>query len=199
MLFYVLLAITLVIGNAERSLMLVLAALLALTLSGACKPLVLEFGLGIIVARIYSSLSSDFRLQLGPLCTIGGIALLVTTIFVKIPNDHQILPLLFYGVPSALLVMGLVCLPNLESKFLIHLGDASYSIYLVQALSLSASFKLISAADAFASIPNDLWIVLSVFATIVLGLFSYWVVESPARSILARRNLGPPVELKPVS
>ena len=181
MLFYVAFAAALFIGNTKYALITVLGMLVTIAASGQCKILVLEFGFGIVVAMFTKANMAIDHQRLGKTFALIGTILLALTIPFKPTEGNQLAALLAYGFPSALLVYGLVNMPQAKTRVWEFLGDASYSIYLIQTLALLACFKAVGFLSRFLDLPNDLWIVLSVILTVILGLILYYVIESPAR------------------
>jgi exopolysaccharide production protein ExoZ len=104
---------------------------------------------------------------------------------------------LLWGVPAFLLVAGAVSveragpIPSLPP--LRALGDASYSLYLVHGLAISAAFRLLQKAGV-TSLP--LLLGASVIAGVAAGLLAYQLVERPLMKLFktgmaARRDRTP--------
>jgi len=95
------------------------------------NPMLLQFLAGAVIARLWIQRALPSPRVGLVLALIGGLAL-VGTHWLGAQPDHFIRPFL-WGAPSACLVLGLVAaepiLPRIAA--LRHLGDASYSIYLV--------------------------------------------------------------------
>ena len=69
----------------------------------------------------------------------------------------------------------------LAAPFLVLLGDASYSLYLLHSLLI---------ARVFDSFPHFAWsarVTLSLFAAIAASILAYRFVEQPARRLLRRK------------
>jgi exopolysaccharide production protein ExoZ len=161
------------------------------------NPINLEFVFGCIIGCIYSSkiqVSRSFSLVLNLIALIG----LGVTLFVgygdignhdNIVNGHlSMIRLLLWGVPCSLLVASLVFLESFVSKqipkFLILIGDASYSIYLTQYLSL----KILS--DVWKSLKltyPDVFIIISVGFSVLVGTIFYFTVEKKLINYLNRQ------------
>lgn len=186
MLFYIIFAAALFIGNTRYALIAVLGVLAVIAVSGLCKILVLEFGFGIAVAMFTNAYSAINHQRWGIISAIFGASLLALTISLRPPEGNQLAALICYGLPSTLLVYGLVNMPQIKTGGLVTLGDASYSIYLIQTMALLGCFKAIGFLNPFLVLPNDLWIILSVLVSVISGLFLYYVIESPARRFFAK-------------
>lgn len=99
---------------------------------------------------------------------------------------------LLYGAGSALAVLGFVELErsrNLATpKPLQHLGDASYSLYLIHYVLLSAGAKLIFMLGLATVAPYQVTAVLLLLAVCIGGLVFHQVVEQPLRRWLRPRR-----------
>ena len=125
MLFYVIFAAALFIGNTRYALYSVLSVLAAIAVSGLCKILVLEFGFGIAVAMFTNATTAINHQRWGAISAVIGASLLALTIVLRPPEGNQLAALVYYGLPSALLVYGLVNMPQIKTRGLVILGDAS--------------------------------------------------------------------------
>lgn len=104
-------------------------------------------------------------------------------------------PILAYGIPSALIVLGVASLdlqrsrhqPNtLLSGLFTSLGDASYSIYLTHYLCLSGLLKLLVATRLNISLGYPATISLLLATTLVVGYITYTWIEMPMVNGLRR-------------
>lgn len=181
MLFYVLFALGLLLKREVFSLAFVVIALLVLMESGLTDPIVIEFALGMACAKLY--LARKGR-ALGPAFLALGVLLLSVTIFIDV-NLHRAI---VFGLPALLIVFGSAYTRQISNKLLIYLGAASYSIYLVQAFTISAFYKLSSMFLTF--LPTDALAVIAVCFTAALGCATYELVEKPLSRILSndRKN-----------
>ena len=140
------------------------------------NPLLLEFGAGVWLGKAWS----DGRLP-GRAVSSGLMALGVAgfTLVSLARIDIEPARILYWGAPALLLVSGAVSferagpLPHWWPLRL--LGDASYSIYLVHGLAISAAFRLLRGALGGA-IPA---FVVSVVAGVAAGLVAYQLAEKP--------------------
>jgi exopolysaccharide production protein ExoZ len=151
------------------------------------NPINLEFVFGRLIGTIYPS---KIRLSyLFSLCLVLlGLLCLVITIFTgygdiseaeKIVNgDLGFLRVLLWGIPSSLLVTGFVFLEPLVSKtvpkYLIMIGDASYSIYLTHYLSMSI-YK--NNWKYFNFLYPDLFVLTAIAFSTAIGVAFYFVIE----------------------
>ncbi|WP_374468797.1 acyltransferase family protein [Phenylobacterium sp.] len=141
------------------------------------NPLLLEFGAGIWLGKAWA----EGRLpgvRTGWALVVAG--LLGFAVAGVSGVDVERARFLIWGVPALLLVAGAVAIerqgavPNL--KPLQALGDASYSLYLVHGLAISAVVRLLDMAG-LASPP--LILAGGLIAGVIAGLVTYQLVEKP--------------------
>ena len=90
-----------------------------------------------------------------------------------------------WGIPSMLIVYGAVTSTQIKNRVAMLIGDASYSIYLIQVLSIPIFYKLASYFGL--DISNDILAFLCLLATSFGGIFMYSVIEKPLTRLLKRR------------
>ncbi|MFJ6412488.1 acyltransferase family protein [Terribacillus saccharophilus] len=153
-------------------------AMLALIFS----PLNLEFLFGCAVAYIY--MKKPFA-DLSILALIGSIYIMgmwIYQMFTNVEINHVI----SWGIPAALLILGLV---NLEEKgkfsapkLLVYLGDASYSIYLIHVTIILIFEKLMIRIGLYEfPLVIQLIAVVASIASITGGCLLYNIVEKPSQ------------------
>ncbi len=136
-------------------------------------PIILEFAFGVLAAQIFCGK----KLALPGLIAVGCACLAV---LVADPLHRAFI----IGLPSTLLVLGAAYLsrtriaPSPFETVVAKLGDASYSIYLIQVLTLPAAGKL--AARLWPAMPLDLFIVVGTAATVLAAYGLYLFIEKPA-------------------
>jgi exopolysaccharide production protein ExoZ len=185
MLFYVIFACCLLANNIKVALALCLITLIFLVVLNLSKPLVLEFGFGMGVGIIIAKLHPTKIGKLAWPCFWLGFLGLLATIFYRPVGEQSYLMLLVLGVPATFLVFSLSIVQQIKNKFLILIGDASYSIYLVQVLTLPASFKIFVKMNVLS---GDVAVVLAVLATTAFGIISYFCIELSAKLLLPPRS-----------
>ena len=142
-----------------------------------------EFVVGMLAGRLFLARGDKAKsASLLILCGLLGFACIVFFAD-KIPN-----PVLSAGLLSpafAAIIYGAAQQPRwtafLAAPFLVLLGDASYSLYLLHSLLITRVF------DSF---PHFAWsarVALSLFAAIAASILAYRLVEQPARRLLRRR------------
>jgi exopolysaccharide production protein ExoZ len=209
--FYLVMALALA-APRDRRLQIVSALLLAASLVGfayhgwytlLANPLLLEFLAGIALARLWAK-GRFQRLPraLGPGLIAAG-ALILAACQISGLRDDFLRPFV-WGPPAALIVAGAL---KIEAdgrigsgpliRALVSEGDASYSLYLVQAPAVAAFAWLTPAWPAALRAPTSFALAVAV------GWLCYRLVEKPLRSARRlhhlpaahrrhRRGLGPP-------
>lgn len=170
---------------AERRWAWVLICLYGLALWGAFatgwsvlrfvgNPIIMEFGLGVLIARVGGKYPRSGTLAMGAaalaFALMWKVDLTVPQVFDLSAPERVIV----WGLPAALMVWGAVQYDGRLWRPLTYLGDASYSIYLVHLFPLLF----------LTTLP---WPV-QVVAVIALGLAVHRYVEMPLLSFSRRRR-----------
>jgi peptidoglycan/LPS O-acetylase OafA/YrhL len=159
-----------------------------------------EFALGVLVAALYNARSespvtageSSLAAIAAGIGTVWAVALLLLGEIPAIKNQALLFQLSWGFAPSVAAVMFYLarCKSPLsrfvENKTIILLGDASYSIYLLQWVF----FSVMMAAGVAANVLLVPKIVLAWMMTAILSLGCYRYFERPARSFI-RRVMAP--------
>lgn len=183
-LFYIIFAITLFAPNSRSQQIALWLAVFAFAMIFK-QLIVLEFLLG---ASAFFLLHTVRTHRLSLILAVAGIAgfALMHIWFTEV---HRIWR---WGVPAFLLVLGIASMPRSRNKNLRYLGDASYSIYLVQVASIPLFYKV---ASFFLSTPfgewigtkvwglGDLLILGSIAFSIASGVLLYEIVERPVTRV----------------
>lgn len=154
--------------------------------------LLLEFLLGGFIALIQHAHGDRFRgLHLAGL--VVGVMLLAAS-FPMGRQDESIARFLFWGLPSVLIVNG-VCRLRYEpggmfGRAFVTLGDASYSIYLIQVFSLPAAALVLGRLGILSGAPVDVNVILLTLATALAGWLTWLTIERPLTRWL-RQTLEP--------
>jgi exopolysaccharide production protein ExoZ len=122
--------------------------------------------------------------------------------FVWVAPDPSGPTFLINGLPAALVVVGFVLGPRLNAsvgtRWLEHIGDASYSLYLTHTFVL-LPYRTVWARAVGDHLPVALYLVSSVAIAILLALVVYRYVERPMTLFLrhrfAERTLPAPVDV----
>jgi exopolysaccharide production protein ExoZ len=177
------------IALARRPWTLAVAVLCALVAAGAAlapqhpaavfatHPLLLEFVAGVLVGQACAR-------QLGKVevaCFASAVLALVA-----LGSPAVLGPLLV----ATLLVAAAVRFDRPAPRWAVRLGDASYSIYLVQVFTVPLVAKAMRAA-----VPGhhpELLLLAATAATVLAGLVSYWLLERPVARLLRAPRSAPP-------
>lgn len=161
------------------------------TLAFLTHIVLVEFVLGILAFKLLYN--KKMSLPVSTLLLVIGIAMLVAqNQFGKFPSPFG--RLVCGGVPMFFVFVGFVGMERYIAaaqfrfkKALLLLGDASYSIYLIHAFTLSASAKVVKAVH----LEKYDWIFSSVLllSSIVAGVIAYWYVERPINLYFKRRKM----------
>lgn len=183
MFFYLMFSVAILAGTVSRAVAvssgLILLGFLLLPLEAVVFEFVFGCALGLVYDRPW------LRRHARALLIVGAALLAVTVVDPAFAFDHRTL---VWGVPAVLLVAGAVNARQIAHPLLHFLGDASYSIYLVQVFTISAYYK---AADAMAFVlPNDLHALLCLALTTAAGCLVYLWFEKPLVE-LRRRDFQP--------
>lgn len=178
--FYVIFALSLIFTNEKIRLYVVCCMLYVA--SFVLSLTMLEFFLGMIAAYIYKYYQFKSKVFLLFLLTTG-LVLMYFSHFIQLID--QLPRFIKWGIPSFLIVVSLLYLYQIKGFFLNLLGDASYSIYLIQVFSLPLIFKF-----SFIFNNSDLFVFFSVFFTILTGIGLYYFAERPMTLYLKQYKKG---------
>ena len=183
MYFYVVFALTLLLPKkyflVSISFILIFGVLLFNTINVTFpyflmigKPILLEFLIGVYIGWLYRN---KVMLQNPKIWLIISLLIIFSNIFLHIDETYRVI---YKGIPSAILIYSLLSLEykygcKYCNKYLIILGNASYSIYITHAFFYKGTIKL------FGNIQPDLLIALAVLFSILGGIFIYYVIEKP--------------------
>ncbi|WP_427452950.1 acyltransferase family protein [Litorimonas sp. WD9-15] len=179
MMFYLIFGLCLLFKNKTVQFILPLIILSGLVVFAGQDSIILEFGFGMIIAKL-SKLT--WAKSYAGLLTLAGTALLLASIWIK-PDLPQ--PVL-WGLPSALLVLGLVNISQWKFRLGEHLGDASYSIYLIQVFTIPVFYKI---AEKTVPELSPLFLAIACLAgTALAGSLFHLVVEKQVQKLLGRKK-----------
>jgi peptidoglycan/LPS O-acetylase OafA/YrhL len=141
-------------------------------------PLLLEFVLGCVFAWAYRSGFRVSRRISAIIIAAGVLGFCVGT-----PSSDMAHRVFCAGIPAALLVSGGILGEAaggwMGSDLLQQVGDASYSLYLLQAFTIPAFARVLTAADRHRILPGDLICLSLVFASVLVAALVYRTVERP--------------------
>jgi exopolysaccharide production protein ExoZ len=209
MLFYLIFALALTLPSPKLRLVGVIGVNVGLAILGwlthgplllsfYTSPIILEFVFGVIVGSMYTSGYSLSRRVSGALVTAGALVMVASA---AAWGQMVVLRVILWGIPAAVIVLGLVLgenrTPVARRRTWQFVGDASYSIYIVHGVALSALFSLVTHLGA----PRFLMIPIGAPIAVVVGLGVYRYVERPMTNYLQQRRrplvVAVPVPLVP--
>lgn len=179
MLFYLIFSVSLLMQTKFEQFLLPLLILSVLVAFMGQNPIILEFGFGMIIAKL-AKLGRVAKLA--NVLAASGAALLLATIWVS-PDLPQ--PVL-WGLPSALLVLGLVNMKQYRFRLGEYLGGASYSIYLIQVFTIPVFYKV-----AEKIVPNMSTLALAtgcLIGTAIAGCVCYEFIEKTMHAFIMRKR-----------
>ncbi len=169
--------------------LLIGTAALPAGLAFVLSPLHLLFGLGIAAA----ALGNARRIRHPWLLLAAGVALFLGSGAEEVllgRIGHDALSLL-YGLGAAMAMLAAVTLERAGSlripRPLSRLGDASYSIYLVHQVAMSALAKLALVVVARIALPEDVIFLGLVTLSVASGIVYHLFVEVPLLALVGRR------------
>ncbi len=137
------------------------------------NPVNLEFVLGMGVACLTRVVSNRFAMA----WIFLGCAVFVLMLFWSFSEQHRIL----FGLPFSALVLGAVLRERQGGlampRWLVLLGDASYSIYLIHNPLVSLTSRLVARLPGLAT--WGVGMLVGVVSSLVAGVLYHWLVEKP--------------------
>lgn len=161
--------------HIQLSVMLILIVISAIMLR---SHIMFEFAFGIIIGLLYKYRATNTKIAISCM-VIGIIALLSTIGQTELAVRYRSI---FWGIPSSFILIGFINIKQFKNTFLSSLGDASYSIYLIQVFAIPVFFKGINKlynGQQGESVVNDIIVLLCLIFTIASGITFYKLVEKP--------------------
>jgi len=137
------------------------------------QPINIEFVLGMGVAYLARGVSDKH----GKFYVMLGLSGFVLLLFLPRADDFRVL----FGLPFSALVLGFVLLERQGGmafpRWMVLLGDASYSIYLIHNPLVSITSRLVSRFNSFASWGAGM--LIGVLSSIIAGVLYHLLIEKP--------------------
>lgn len=170
MLFYTLFAISLFFKTINKAILFTTISLLIAVLVFNANTIFIEFIFGMLIGWFY--ISTTFTLKYNKLFLIFAIIIFILTILLK---NSPIERILIYGIPSSILLFATLYVKQIAPNFFSKIGDASYSIYLIQVFTIPVCFRIFDKINI--AYKSDFSIILATIITTVLGLLFYQIIE----------------------
>ena len=179
MLFYFIFGLSLFLKDIRKIIVLIFLFMLLIFILSKTL-LIFEFFLGVLIGYTYNKVK--FKETNGLIILIIGIILLLLSINLDFDPQKYLLVAGFkldrffiWGIPSAFIVLGAVYYRQISNSFLVYLGNASYSIYLVQVLTVPFFYKFITYFNI--EMNSNLLTILCLFLSVSFGCFFYSLIE----------------------
>jgi len=177
MLFYALFFISLFLKKLRLQVLVMLMLIVGASVI-LQSYIMLEFALGILIGTLYTHRKLNYKIAISCLI-IGSVSLLATISHSELVVSYRFI---FWGLPSSLILIGLLYIKQIKNRFWGLLGDASYSIYLIQVFSIPVFFKMMNKfynGQQGESLINDVIVLLCLVFTVIPGVIFYKLIEKP--------------------
>ena len=171
MLFYFIFGLSLCLQDIKKRIFLIFL-LMVLIYVLTKYLLIFEFFLGVLIAYVHNKVKLSHNV--GLMIFIFGVILLLLSLnsyFYTIDIDR----FFKWGIPSVFIIAGAVCCRQLDNSLLFYLGNASYSIYLINVITIPFFYKFITFFDI--KMNYELLTILCLIFTIIVGCFFYSFIE----------------------
>lgn len=143
--------------------------------------ILLEFIFGFAIALFYK----NYKLKpiKARFIAIFGFFALTLSLFLKSGECDQF-RIFVWGVPASLIVLGLIFVNQTRSIIIVKLGEISYSVYLIQAITVPVFYKFSS--SILGNYSGNLLAILCFIFTISVALIVHFMFDIPVSSKLKR-------------
>ncbi len=152
------------------------------------SPLVLEFIFGMMVAYLIDKRITSFAVTAG---VIGVVALMAGMEIMRLRGWYSLNPwwrTFYAGIPSTFIIYSAVAIEYRRiwtfSRFWVHLGDASYSIYIWHQFIFYSLLKFFVLAGLIGRVPGLILIAGWMVPGFFIGTASYKYIEIPLQKKL---------------
>jgi peptidoglycan/LPS O-acetylase OafA/YrhL len=152
------------------------------------NPILLEFLLGIFVAKYYLLKKPAHETISRFLWPLAFLFFIMILIFLR-PEGHLQKFVVWGPVSAILLFTGLYAIPEFvlnRIQILVELGNASYSIYLLQIFTLPAMALILKISENYVHMGFWQMLIICTVITLIAGYVFYRVVEKPVTQKLRR-------------
>lgn len=179
MLFYLVFGLSLLVKEEKASLLLTAVVLSIIVLFGV-DSIVFEFIYGMLLGYIFNKIKPVQNKSIYSVGIFLGFALLIVS------SNFDLLRNIKWGLPAILIFLGFLLIKPIENKILRKLGDASYSIYLIQVFTIPVFYKVVGKLPAQFPFAAEVYVIMCMLATSIAGLILYWAFEKPVAHIIKR-------------
>jgi exopolysaccharide production protein ExoZ len=181
MLFYLLVAVGLVIKNSAANILFPAVALVSLVGFGLVPDLAVEFIFGGLLGFLYTRMKFPALVAAG--AGVLGIGLFIAPVLLGAVDAPRWIT---WGIPSMLIVFSAINLPQLRWKLLPTLGAASYPVYLLHMMVINVVSPITS---AFGTSTAFFFFALAscLIVSQVLGIFFDKLIDKPISRFLKSR------------
>lgn len=180
MFFYLIFSVSLLATTLRSSIFITTFSLVVAIGIFHADMIFLEFIFGMLIGYLY--LSQNSINKFGLISLMLGICFLLVSLVAK---DSGLNRVLLFGIPSCLILFGCVNLRQVHSGVFTKVGDASYSIYLIQIFTIPAFYKLVTLGN-LRWLPVDLLAFLCLLVTAVVGIVFYELFEVRVSGLVKR-------------
>ena len=179
MTFYALFALALMVKKISTSVLFASVGILFLVFVCNFSTILIEFIFGMLIGLFVRDKRVSRSWNWTAL-VLAGAGFAISAVF-DLASVERVIK---WGIPAFLLVFGVIGINQLRKSFLVEIGNASYSIYLVQVFVIPATYKIVGRMDLnqFA----EVWAVMCLALTIGAGLVVYRLVEFPITNRLQK-------------
>nr|WP_242012031.1 acyltransferase [Acetobacter oeni] len=194
MFFYFIFAGCLLLNTTKRIVVLIFFLIFFCTLGAAndfssaiakayTDPRLLEFGAGAVLGRVFGINLDNFSKEIQFLYSLSvTLFLAVMSLAFSSLLAAVIISIIF---TAALMVERGGTLP--QSRVLLYLGSASYSIYLFQSIASDAVKRVVLYLNYFISVSATVQSLLSVAGGVILGCCVFQFIEQPVTRFLRKK------------
>lgn len=180
MLFYVVFSIGLLIKSWKYAILFISCFLIMISwVTGDL--IIIEFIFGMLAAHIF--VNYHIPRGIGIFLLIFGAAFLLASLFPWV-YEINLNRVILWGVPSFLLVLGAVSINLPNFRVFSYLGDASYSIYLIQVFTIPGFYKF--AGFIFKGWDVDLISFICLILSLSFSCLVYSYLERPVLMYLRK-------------
>lgn len=180
MLFYIIFGLSIFLKNIKYSIFISIVTLAIMVFYGL-NSIVIEFIYGMIFGLIFNKFKIYINSFLCLIFVLFGFFLL--TIDWKGDFSRS----LTWGVPSLLIFLGFLYLNPIKNSLLDILGNASYSIYLVQVFSIPICYKIFSKIGSLNFIyTNELYVISCIALSAIAGVLLHFIIEKPLTKLVKK-------------